>query len=166
MGQRLLYYVSSIIFLIGCSSTEKIPPSSPILCSIISLESRAGMKAGEAESVTDMFSSALQNTGRFTVVERNKLDAVLQEQGFQATQNGEDAVKAGKILSVRKMFSGSIGMLGEKYIVNLKMIDVETSRVEYARIWTYDDDLENIGEKFLPNLVQEFIKSLDGTLKK
>jgi curli biogenesis system outer membrane secretion channel CsgG len=124
------------------------------------------MKAGEAESVTDMFSSALQNTGRFTVIERNKLNAVLQEQGFQATQDGEDAVKAGKILSVRKMFLGSIGMLGKKYVVNLKMIDVETSRVEYARMWTYDDDLENIGEKFLPKLVQEFLKSLDGTLKK
>jgi curli biogenesis system outer membrane secretion channel CsgG len=124
------------------------------------------MKSGEAESVTDMFSSALQNTGRFTVIERNKLNAVLQEQGFQSTQNGEDAVKAGKILSVRKMFSGSIGMLGDNYIVNLKMIDVETSRVEYAHTWTYDDDLEDIGRKFLPKLVQEFIKSLDGTLKK
>lgn len=166
MWQRLLWCVSSILLLIGCSSTEKISPPSPILCSILSLESRAGMKAGEAESVTDMFSSALQNTGRFTVVERNKLNAVLQEQGFQATQNGEDAVKAGKILSVRKMFSGSIGMLGKNYVVNLKMIDVESSRVEYAHIWTYDDDLEDIGEKFLPKLVQEFIKSLDGTLKK
>ena len=166
MWQRLLCCVSSMILLIGCSSTEKIPPPSPILCSILSLESRAGMKAGEAESVTDMFSSALQNTGRFTVVERNKLNAVLQEQGFQATQDGGDAVKAGKILSVRKIFSGSISMLGEKYILNLKMIDVESSRVEYAHTWTYDDDLGNIGEKFLPKLVQEFIKSLDSTLKK
>ncbi len=166
MSQRLLCYVSGMILLVGCSSTEKISPPSPILCSIISLESRAGMKSGEAESVTDMFSSALQNTGRFTVIERNKLNAVLQEQGFQATQNGEDAVKAGKILSVRKIFSGSIGMLGENYIVNLKMIDVETSRIEYARTWTYNDDLEDIGEKFLPKIVQEFLKSLDGTLKK
>jgi len=124
------------------------------------------MKAGEAESVTDMFSSALQNTGRFTVVERNKLNAVLQEQGFQATQSGEDAVKAGKILTVRKMFSGSIGMLGEKYIVGIKMIDVESSRVEYAHTWTYDDDLEDIGKKFLPKVVQEFIRSLDSTQMK
>jgi TolB-like protein len=165
MWHWLLCCVSSFL-LIGCSSTEKIPPPSPILCSILSLESCAGMKTGEAESVTDMFSTALQNTGRFAVVERNKLSAVLQEQGFQAAQNGDDTVKAGKILSVQKMFSGSIGMLGKKYILNLKMIDVETSRVDYAHIWTYDDDLENIGEKFLPKLVREFIKSLDSTQKK
>jgi TolB-like protein len=166
MWKRMLCCVSSFFLLLGCSSTEKIPPPSPILCSILSLESRAGMKAGEAESVTDMFSAAMQNSGRFTIIERNKLNAVLQERGFQASQYGNDTMKAGKILSVRKMFSGSIGMLGKKYIVNLKMIDVETSRVEYARIWRYDDDLENIGEKFLPNVVQEFIKSLDGNLRK
>ncbi len=67
-----------------------------------------------------MFSSALQNTGRFTVVERNKLNAVLQEKEFQAAQNGEDAVNAGKILAVKKMFSGSIGMLGKRYIDKFK----------------------------------------------
>ncbi len=166
MWQRILCFISSFILLIGCSSTEKISPRSPIPCSILTLESRAGMKPGEAESVTDMFSSVLQNTGRFTVIERNKLDAVLQEKGFQAAQNGEEAADAGKILSVKKMFSGSIGMLGEKYMINIKMIDVSTSKIEYARMWTYDDDLEDIGEKFLPKIVEEFINSLDGTLKK
>jgi TolB-like protein len=166
MRTTLLCYLGCFVLLIGCSSTEKIPPSSPIPCSILSLESRAGMKAGEAESVADMFLSALQNTGRFTVVERKTLNAMLQEQAFQATQDGEDAVKAGKILSVRKMFSGSIGLLGEKYVINLKMIDVESSRVEYSHMWTYDDDLEDIGEKFLPKIVQEFVKSIDSTQKK
>ncbi len=166
MSQKLLCFVYSFILLAGCSSTEKISTSPLITCSILTLETRSGMKPGEAESVTDMFSSALQNTGRFTVVERNKLNAVLQEKGFQAAQSGEDASDSGKILSVRKMFSGSIGMLGKKYMLNLKMIDVSTSQVEYARTWTYDDDLEDIGEKFLPKIVEEFINSIDGTVKK
>jgi TolB-like protein len=165
MSKWLLFFVSSFILFAGCSSTGKISTTPPIPCSILTLESRAGMKPGEAESVTDMFSSVLQNTGRFAVVERNKLNAVLQEKGFQAAQNGEDAVDAGKILSVNKMFSGSIGMLGKKYMINLKMIDVSTSRIEYARTWTYDDDLEDIGEMFLPKIVGEFINSLDSTLK-
>ena len=156
MWQRLL--VISSIFLIGCSSTEKIPPPSPIPCSILSLESRAGMKAGEAESVTDMFSSALQNSGRFTVVERNKLNAVLQEQGFQAAQNGEDAVKAGKILSVRKMFSGSIGMLGEKYIVNLKMIDVETGKIKSMPTEDFTGTIDDLLLKGVRGIVYKLIQ--------
>jgi TolB-like protein len=165
MSKWLICFVSSFVLFAGCSSTEKISTTPPILCSILTLESRAGMKQGEAESVTDMFSSALQNTGRFTVIERNKLNAVLQEKGFQAAQDGEDAVDAGKILSVNKIFSGSIGILGKKYMINLKMIDVSSSRVEYTRTWTYDDDLEDIGEKFLPKIVGEIIHSLDSTLK-
>jgi TolB-like protein len=162
MIQKLLCCVSSIILLIGCSSTEKIPPKSPILCSLLSFESRAGVKEEEAESITDMISEALQNTGRFTIVERKKMNAVVQEQGFQSIQSGEDAAKAGKILAVQKMFSGSIGMLGKKYIVNLKMIDVESSRVDFVRSWTYDDDLEDIGKEFFPHIAQEVVKIIDG----
>jgi curli biogenesis system outer membrane secretion channel CsgG len=124
------------------------------------------MKAGEAESVMDLFSSLLQNTNRFTVIDRKNLNNVLQEQGFQSTQNGESAVQAGKILAIKKMFSGSIGMLGEKYILNLKMIDTETSQVDFAKSWTYDDDLEDIDEEFLPGIVQEILLVVDGPQKK
>jgi TolB-like protein len=162
MIQKLLYCIGCMILLIGCSSTEKIPPKSPILCSILSFESRAGVKEQEAESITEMVSAALQNTGRFTIVERKAMNAVLHEQGFQSIQSGDAAVQAGKILAVQKMFSGSIGMLGEKYIVNLKMIDVESSRVDFMRSWTYDDDLEDIGKEFFPRIAQEIVMIVDG----
>jgi curli biogenesis system outer membrane secretion channel CsgG len=166
MWQRFFCYVGSILLFVGCGSAEKAAFQAPIRCSILSFESRSGMKPGEAESVTEIFSSALHKTGRFTIVERNQLNAVLREQGFQATQTGEDAVRAGKILSVRKMFLGSIGMLGNNYLVNLKMIDVETSQIDYAQTWTFDDDLEYIGEDFFPKIVQEFVKKIDAAEKK
>lgn len=160
MWQRLLGCVFAAILLAHCSSTNQVPkPQIP--CGILTFESHAGMKAGEAESVEEMFSAALQKTGRFTVIERKRLDAVLKEQGFQSMQGGEDASKAGKILAVRKMFSGSIGMLGEKYVVNLKMIDVETSRVNLAISRMYDDDIEDIGEEFLPGIVREILQAID-----
>jgi curli biogenesis system outer membrane secretion channel CsgG len=124
------------------------------------------MKAGEAESLTDMFSTALQNSGRFAVMERRQLNLVLQEQGFQSIQNEESVVKAGKILAIRKMFSGSIGMLGEKYVVNVKMIDVESSQVDFSLSKTYDDDLEEIGEKFLPSMIQDVLQKIESMQEK
>jgi TolB-like protein len=165
MWQRLLCSFFLATFLTNCAAT-KVTPKPPILCGILTFESRAGMKAGEAESVMDLFSSLLQNTNRFTVIDRKNLNNVLQEQGFQSTQNGESAVQAGKILAIKKMFSGSIGMLGEKYILNLKMIDTETSQVDFAKSWTYDDDLEDIDEEFLPGIVQEILLVVDGPQKK
>lgn len=161
MVKKLLCCIGSIILLISCSSTEKVSPTPPIPCSILPFESRADLKAGVAESITEMMTSALQNTGRFTIVERNKMNAVLHEQGFQTIQSGDDAVKAGKILAVKKIFSGSVGMLGTKYVINLKIIDVESSRVDYADSWTYDDDIEDIGDSFLPRIAQEIITAVD-----
>lgn len=165
MVQRLLGCIVVAFILTNCSTTEKITRP-PIPCAILTFESRAGMKAGEAESVMDMFAAALQNSGRFTVIERKHLNAVMQEQGFQSTLNGEDASKAGKILAVHKMFTGSIGMLGEKYVVNLKMIDVESSRIDLALSHVYDDDLEDIGKKFLPKLVEEILQNIDSQQNK
>jgi curli biogenesis system outer membrane secretion channel CsgG len=159
-------FVPILLTLIGCSPAEKISSTPAITCSILMLESRSGMNPGEAESVTDMFASALQNTGRFTVVERNKLSALLQEKEFQSAQSGEDAAEPEKIISVKKMFSGSIGMLGKKYVLSIKMIDVSTSQIEYARTWTYDEELESIGENFLPNIAGELINNMDNPAEK
>jgi TolB-like protein len=68
-------------------------------------------------------------------------------------------------LAIKKMFSGSLGKLGDKFIFNLKMIDVESSRVDLAVSRTYDDDLEDIGEEFLPNIVREILLTIDGPPK-
>lgn len=162
MIQRLLYFVCLAFLLSNCGTTEKIPPPPPIQCGILTFDSHAGMKAGEAESVTEMFASILQRSGRFTVVERKQLNAVLQEQGFQAAQSDENVFKAGKILAIHKIFSGSIGKLGEAYIVILKMVDVESSQVDLSISRTYNDDLEDIGKMFLPNLMKEVLLAIDG----
>lgn len=156
----LTFGVISILLLNGCSSNIDKVEQKPIQCTVLKFEAGGGISEGEAVSVTDMFVSSLQNSGKFIVVERKKLDAVLQEQQFQASQDEESAVKAGKILAIRKMFTGSIGKLGEKYIINLKMIDVESSRVDFAVAKPYDDDLEDIGEDFIPDLVKEIITRL------
>jgi TolB-like protein len=166
MFKKLQCCVLFTVFFLGCSTTEKIPPKQPILCSILSFESRAGMKTGEAESVADMFAGALQNSQRFTVIERNQLNAIVKEQEFQSAQSEDGTAKAAKILAISKMFSGSVGMLGEDYVVSVKMIDVESSRVDYSHSWTYDDDLEDINEEFLPNIVREILLAIDGVQKK
>jgi hypothetical protein len=64
------------------------------------------------------------------------------------------------------MFSGSIGMLGEKYVVNVKMIDVESSQVDFSLSKTYDDDLEEIGEKFLPSMIQDVLQKIESMQEK
>lgn len=64
-----------------------------------------------SQAATDLMINALINTERFRVFERIKLDAILQEQDFQAYSGRVDpstAVKIGKMLGVDIIFSGSV----------------------------------------------------------
>jgi TolB-like protein len=168
-GSMFRIIVSScLVFLcLGCGSTEVTVKKAPIHVNIMPFEARAGVTPGEAESVGELFSAELQKTGRFTVIERKQINALLQEQGFQASQSGNDGyVKAAKVLAVHWFFTGSIGKLGDNFIVNIKMINVETADVRLATTKTYDDDLEDIHKKFIPNLVKEMMITIDGPEQK
>ncbi len=160
----LLGVLIPLLLLTGCSSQPPAAPKPKIAVGVLPFDARAGIQPGEAESVGDLFAGALQKTGRFTVVERAQLSTLLKEQGFQATQddNGRLA-SAGKVLAIRKMISGSLGKLGSKYVFHLKMIDVESSTVDLALSQTYDDDLEDIGDEFIPEIVDQIVQAVDAT---
>lgn len=160
-----LTIVIGCVGLFGCSSSK--PPAMPakIPVSILEFEARTGVMPGEAQIVTDAFSSLIQNSGRFTVVERKQLQAVLQEQAFQAQQAGGQR-ENGTTIAIRKMITGSIGKLGDNYIFTLRMTNVESASVDLSLTRTYDDDLEDINKKFLPSVLQELLDVLDGKPKR
>jgi curli biogenesis system outer membrane secretion channel CsgG len=56
----------------------------------------------------DIATTLLVNTGRFEVVERERLDALLVEQKMEGIVDPETATKAGKILGVDLIFTGAI----------------------------------------------------------
>jgi TolB-like protein len=154
--------------LAGCGSSTPPAPRKPrINVGLMPFEARAGVQPGEAESVGEVFASTLQRSGRFTVIERKQLTALMQEREFQASQDDNaQLAKAGKVLAIRKMISGSIGKLGEKYVIHLKMIDVESTTIDLAISQTYDDDLGDIGKEFVPELVGQLIQAIDGSPQK
>ena len=167
MVRPLFMILFSFAFLVGCGSSKKAVNIPKVNIAVMPFEARTGVQAGEAESIADVFASQLQQTGRFTVVDRKQMQTILQEQGFQAMQSGDtDASRAGKVLAVRKMITGSMGKLGDNYVFSIKMTDVESSNIDVAISRTYDDDLEDIFEEFIPQLVQEILDTIDGKKKK
>jgi len=64
-----------------------------------------------SKAATDLMINALVNTNRFRVFERNKLEAILQEQDFQVSSGRVDpstAVKIGKMIGVDSIVTGSV----------------------------------------------------------
>jgi len=92
------------------------------------------VSAGDAAVISDILRGELVRLGAFAVVEKQNMDKILAEQGFQQTgcSSEECAVKLGKILNVHRMVVGSFGKLLDSYLLNARVIDVETGRVIYA----------------------------------
>jgi len=147
------------LLIIGCGSSKKVTgPPIPIMFS--DFEGRAGVDAGTAQIFRDAFAAELQKTGRFTVVDRSATGAIMQEKQLESTQTGENA-KMPKLHSLKKMISGSVGKLGEDYVFNIKMTDLESAAVDFAIAKTFNGDIEDVIEDFLPQLAREVLQSLE-----
>lgn len=99
---------------------------------VITLKNTSGITAGEAELITDRLSVELFNTGKVNVMERNQMQDILKEQGFQQSGACTDEaclVEMGQMLGVKALVTGSIGKLGSMYMINLRMIDVSTAQI-------------------------------------
>ena len=62
------------------------------------------------EVAADMIVTRLVNSGEFTVIERERLEAILEEQGFQLSGqvNPDDVVEIGRLAGVMYMITGSV----------------------------------------------------------
>jgi len=90
--------------------------------------------ATTAKAVSDLLRTRLIDEGLFTVVERNQMDDILKEQGFQQTgcTDASCAVQIGKLLSANKMLIGEVSRLGSAIMLTCRIVDVEKGVAEYA----------------------------------
>jgi len=81
--------------------------------------------------VSEVLVSKLSSDGTVRVIERSKLNKIIEEMSLAQTGliNPEDAVKTGKLAGANRMVVGSVGKLGVEYVVNARIINVETGRV-------------------------------------
>ncbi len=93
-----------------------------------------------SDSFQDFMIDAIVNQDRFQVVERNKLDVILQEQKLSRTNlfDNKTALKVGRLVAAQALIAGSIiqSRLGSEIIA--RMIDTETSDI-LAVVDIYDE---------------------------
>ena len=76
---------------------------------------------------------ALYRTNHFEILERDKMELILKEQGFQLSGCTDTtcAVEIGKLLSVDYVVIGSIDRMG-KFLITTKFIDIHKGIVAFA----------------------------------
>ncbi len=91
-----------------------------------------GLSQVEGAALTDRFRSELFKTGKFTVLERDKMDEILVEQGLQQTgcTSSECLVEMGKLLNVHQIFAGSVSQFGNIFSVTVRLVDIQTGKIQ------------------------------------
>jgi hypothetical protein len=91
------------------------------------------------------------------VVEREKMNAILNEQGFQQTgcTSVECAIEIGQLLNVNVMVAGSIGKIGEIYSLSLRMIDVATGAIIRTATRDFEGKLSDVLTEVIPEISVE-----------
>ncbi len=121
-----------------------------------------GISKAESNVLTNRIRSILVNTSRFQVLERANMEAILLEQGFQQSgcTSEECIVEVGQLLGVQKMLTGSVGKFGRVYTIELRIIDVETGKIESASTYDFQGEMENLltegAQKSLQRILQSY----------
>jgi len=120
-----------------------------------------GVSELTAKTVSDLLRTELFKTKMFTVIERQQMNEVLKEQGFQQTgcTETECVVQVGELLSAHKVLVGTVNKLGETFIINARIVDVEKGIMEFGESTkvTSESELDN-GCKIFAQKLASMIK--------
>jgi Curli production assembly/transport component CsgG len=86
----------------------------------------------EVKMLSDILRTELVNSGGFSLMERNQMNEVLKEQGFQASgcMNDSCAVEIGQLIGAKSIIAGSIGFVETSCIISLRIINIRTGKID------------------------------------
>jgi TolB-like protein len=124
---RRLYFIFFIILATAALAAPKLK------IAFMGIEP-SGVSESVASGVSVSFLNALINTHRFEVVERERLAALMEEQGLAISgcTTTECFVQVGKLAGAQKVVVGQVAQVGTSYIVSVRVVDVYSSRVEQS----------------------------------
>jgi len=127
---------------------------------VVAFEAR-GVTEQDAGILTDRFRSELANRNAFRLLERQKMDEVLREQGFQQAgcTSTECAVQTGRLLGVRSILAGSIAHLGNTWSASVREIDVETGEIRRTSVVDLQDDIDEVLTRGMGLLAKKLVGS-------
>jgi TolB-like protein len=87
-----------------------------------------------ASGISESLLNELINTNRFTMVERDRISDLLEEQGLSLSgcTTTECYVKVGQLTGAEKVLVGNLSQVERSYILNVRIVDVYTGTIEFS----------------------------------
>lgn len=136
-----------LFFIIPAAAEEK-----PVL-SVLNFES-SGLSEAEVNLVTDILTSHVQKTGAFRVIDRFQRTTIMDEIAFSQSGCVEEScqLEIGRLLSASFIITGSLGNVGALYVMNLRLIAVETGETVQSETGSFRS-IETLVESSQPMIL-------------
>ena len=118
--------------------------------------------------LTDVLSVEMHKSGKFTILNRNDMKAILDEKEFEVAMGCDDNVcllENVEKLAVNKIITGNIGKLGARFMITVRMINEDGENEVMAKesctcpIEDLEKTMERVSYKFLSYLTGEEISA-------
>ncbi len=99
---------------------------------VMGLESMTGTVSSETVDGLLLFiENAFVNSSRVKVVDRKNIESIVEEYEFQRTAMTDEstAVEIGKLANAELIVIGAVTFVGERYYLNIKLIDVQSGQI-------------------------------------
>ncbi|GAB6906898.1 Curli production assembly/transport component CsgG [Desulfosarcina cetonica] len=118
----------------GCAGTPRTPPAGPATLAVwplADLSLPGTSQADLAELITSRVMETAQADADYTLVERERLLAVLQELSLGSSELADEAtaLRVGKLIGARLMLFGVYQVIGSQMRLDLRLVDVASTQV-------------------------------------
>ena len=95
----------------------------------------------EMTSIISLLSSELFKTGKYTILDIQQRNNLMEEMQFSSSgmTDEQSLLEIGKLLSAHSIVTGKIGTVGDKLVLNTKMLETETAKIQSTSDGIYDD---------------------------
>jgi hypothetical protein len=145
MKIKIRIIIFSFLYTGLCAQSTETTTVNKVTAAVLDFEG-AGINKMEAVTLTQRLGSELVKTNVLIMVERNQMNEIMEEQGFQQSgcTSAECAAEIGALLGVQKMITGSFGKIGNTYTIDARMFSVETGQTEKTVTKTYKGEVDDL----------------------
>jgi len=149
-----MYHTVSILLFIAFLSAQDIT------IAVLDFNGK-GVSQSEASTLTDRFRDEIFKIGDYSLIERELMENILNEQNFQQSgcESDECVVEVGNILGVQQIVGGSIGKVGDVFSVSVRIIDVESGKVLNIANYDHVGELEYLLTSGMKSVAKDLIIS-------
>ena len=123
----------AVLILLASQGSAQEPQKTSLAVYQIKAAGQADKSLGSA--MTSLLSSKLTQSPKLKVIEEGMLKTVMERQAMNESDACDDTscqVEIGKLVKAQKLITGDLVKLGSKYILSLKLIDIQSGANEFS----------------------------------